>query len=291
MYRQIVLSEVVRKVKEMIISSSYYINRDISDSLYSSLKTEESEIGKGILEQLIRNSEIAAEKQMPICQDTGMAFFFIELGQYVQIINDMKENKNIISGTLTEGINEAVRQAYEEGYLRKSVVKDPFFRENTGDNTPAIIHYEIVEGDQIHIDFSPKGFGSENMSRIYMLAPSDGIEGAKRVILETIDKAGSNACPPMIIGVGIGGSFDKAAVLAKKALFRPIDLRSEIPYVRELEEELLQKANALGIGPQGLGGTTSVLGINILTHPTHIAGLPVAINVSCHATRHGQLII
>lgn len=291
MYRKVYLSEIVQKVKDMIISSSYYINKDVLRSLEDSLVTEESEIGKGIITQLIRNTEIAAEKQMPICQDTGMAFFFIELGQFVQIENDMTDHINIKSGTLTEGINEAVRQAYQEGYLRKSVVKDPFFRENTGDNTPAIIHYEIVDGDQIHIDFSPKGFGSENMSRIYMLAPSDGIEGAKKVILETIDKAGSNACPPMIIGVGIGGSFDKAAVLAKKALFRPIHIGSDIPYVKELEEELLQKANDLGIGPQGLGGTTSVLGINILTHPTHIAGLPVAVNVSCHATRHGQITI
>lgn len=289
--RPILLSKITLTVKEMTKSANFYVNKDIKEGLEKALETEESKTGVNIIHQIIENASIASNKQMPICQDTGMAVFFVEIGQDVHIVNDMKENSNIKNGTLEEGINEGVRQGYLEGYLRKSIVKDPFDRVNTGDNTPAIIHYDIVGGNKIHIHFAPKGFGSENMSRIYMIKPSDGIEGAKKVILETIDSAGPNACPPMIVGVGIGGSFEKAALLAKKALLRPINEPSKVKYVKELEEELVRKANNLGIGPQGMGGRTTVLGINVITHPTHIAGLPVAINISCHATRHAEATI
>lgn len=284
--RSVKLSVVIDKVCEMTKNANYYVNDDIKDSLKGALKTEASETGINIINQLLTNSDIAAEKRVPICQDTGMAVFFVEIGQNVVFENDMKENENIHLGTLAEAINEGVRKGYTEGYLRKSIVKDPFHRENTGDNTPAVIHYEVVDGDCLNIHFAPKGFGSENMSKIFMIKPGDGIEGAKKVILETIDAAGPNACPPMVVGVGIGGNFEKAALLSKKALLRPVNESSDVPYVKELEQELLKKANGLGIGPQGMGGRTTVLGINILTHPTHIAGLPVAINISCHATRH-----
>jgi fumarate hydratase subunit alpha len=289
--RVIPLSLIVEKVKYMTQSANFNLNKDVYAALVESIDSEVSSNGKNILNQLIDNATIATDKKIPMCQDTGMAVFFIEVGQGVHFNNDLLENSNIKKGTITEAINEGVRQGYQEGYLRKSIVSDPFSRKNTGDNTPAVIHYDLVEGDQIKIHFAPKGFGSENMSRIYMIKPSDGIEGAKKVILETIDEAGPNACPPMIVGVGIGGNFEKAAILAKKALLRPINLRSEIDYVKDLEIELTQKANQLGIGPQGLGGRTTVLGINILTHPTHIAGLPIAINISCHATRHSEVII
>lgn len=289
--RVIPLSLIVEKVKNMTKTANYSLNKDVYDGLTQSLSTEQSLNGKSILNQLIDNATIAQEKQVPMCQDTGMAIFFVEVGQDIYFKNDMIENMNMTKGTLTEAINEGVRQGYQEGYLRKSIVSDPFFRKNTGDNTPAVIHYDLVQGDQLKIHFAPKGFGSENMSRIYMIKPSDGIEGAKKVILETIDEAGPNACPPMIVGVGIGGNFEKAALLAKKALLRPISKRSDIEYVKELEIELIEKANQLGIGPQGLGGRTTVLGINVLTHPTHIAGLPVAINISCHATRHSEVLI
>jgi len=289
--RPIPLSKITSTVKKMTNSANFYLNDDIKEGLEKALSSEESKTGINIIHQIIKNASIASHKQMPICQDTGMAVFFVEIGQNVHIVNDMNENSNIKNGTLEEGINEGVRQGYIEGYLRKSIVKDPFNRVNTGDNTPAIIHYDIVEGNKIKIYFAPKGFGSENMSRIYMIKPSDGIEGAKKVILETIDQAGPNACPPMIVGVGIGGSFEKAAILAKKALLRPINEPSKIEYVKELEDELVRKANNLGIGPQGMGGRTTVLGINVLTHPTHIAGLPVAINISCHATRHAEATI
>lgn len=289
--RKIPLSQIIEKVKNMTKTANYNINSDIYNGLKDSMSKEVSPNGVSILNQLIENSEIAMDKQMPICQDTGMAIFFVEVGQDIHFINDCDDIDTMKKGTLTEAINEGVRQGYKEGYLRKSIVEDPFFRKNTGDNTPAVIHYELVEGNQLKIHFAPKGFGSENMSRIYMIKPSDGIEGAKRVILETIDEAGPNACPPMIVGVGIGGNFEHAALLAKKALLRPIDQRSSIDYVKELEIELTEKANQLGIGPQGLGGRTTVLGINILTHPTHIAGLPVAINISCHATRHSEVLI
>lgn len=289
--RRIPLSLIIDKVKNMTKTANYNLNKDIYNSLNSSLDKEISQNGSSILKQLIVNAELAENKQMPICQDTGMAIFFVEVGQNIHFINDCEDLPTIVKGTLTEAINEGVRQGYQEGYLRKSIVEDPFFRKNTGDNTPAVIHYDLVEGDQIHIHFAPKGFGSENMSRIYMIKPSDGIEGAKKVILETIDEAGPNACPPMVVGVGIGGNFEHAALLAKKALLRPINERSSIDYVKDLEIELTEKANQLGIGPQGLGGRTTVLGINILTHPTHIAGLPVAINISCHATRHSEVLI
>lgn len=287
--KKVPLSKVVSGVKKMTMNANYYVNDDIKDSLKAALASEESKTGLNIINQLLINADIAANKKMPICQDTGMAVFFVEIGQEVYIENDMKNNKNLLKGTLTEAINEGVRQGYQEGYLRKSIVADPFERVNTGDNTPAIIHYDLVEGHKFKITFAPKGFGSENMSKIYMIKPGDGIEGAKKVILETIDMAGPNACPPMIVGVGIGGSFEKAAILSKKALLRPINEASHIPYVKALEEELLQKANQLGIGPQGMGGLTTVLGVNVLTHPTHIAGLPVAINISCHATRHAEI--
>ncbi len=279
--RQIHVNEIIGAIKGLCTDSNYNISSDIHDALETYSKTEVSPIGKEILDQILKNAQIAKDKQMPICQDTGMTVVFVELGQEV----------HVVGGGLGEAINEGVRQGYEEGYLRKSIVKDPFFRENTKDNTPAIIHYDIVDGEQIKITIAPKGFGSENMSRIYMLAPSDGIEGAKRVILETIDGAGGNACPPMVVGVGIGGTFEKAAFLSKKALLRPIGEASHIPYVEALEKELLLKANALGVGPQGLGGSTTAIGLNIEVFPTHIAGLPVAINISCHATRHSSSVI
>ncbi|MDA3847633.1 MAG: fumarate hydratase [Vallitaleaceae bacterium] len=274
--REVHVNDITQAVAKMCIATNVKISPDILEGLKKSQKLESSPIGIDILDQLLQNAEIAERKNMPICQDTGMAVVFVEIGQEV----------SISGGLLTDAINEGVRKGYEEGYLRKSIVEDPFFRVNTNDNTPAVIHYDIVGGDSLKISLSPKGFGSENMSRIYMLKPSDGIEGAKRVILETIDMAGPNACPPMVVGVGIGGTFEKAAILAKKALIRPIDQSSDITYVSNLEKELTKKANQLGIGPQGMGGRTTVLGINIETFPTHIAGLPVAINISCHVTRH-----
>jgi len=289
--RIIPLSRIVNQVKNMVQTANYAINNDIYEGLNNALKSEESSIGVSILHQLKDNSTIALDKKMPICQDTGMAVFFIEVGQDIYFKNDLFETANLKNGTLTEAINEGVRLGYQEGYLRKSIVSDPFQRKNTGDNTPAVIHYDLVAGNQVKIHFAPKGFGSENMSRIYMIKPSDGIEGAKKVILETIDEAGPNACPPMVVGVGIGGNFEMAAILSKKALLRPINQRSTVEYVKELEIELIEKANQLGIGPQGLGGRTTVLGINVITHPTHIAGLPVAINISCHATRHSEVLI
>ncbi|PKM51083.1 MAG: fumarate hydratase [Firmicutes bacterium HGW-Firmicutes-7] len=279
--RKIDIHEIIDVVKELCIDANYNIGGDIFCAFEEYSKKENSVIGKEVLEQLIDNSKIAKKKQMPICQDTGMAVVFLEIGQEVFIEG----------GDLNEAINEGVRRGYEEGYLRKSVVRDPFYRENTNDNTPAIIHYDIVKGNLIKITVAPKGFGSENMSRIYMLKPSDGIEGAKSAIIETIEASGANACPPMVVGVGIGGTFEKAAILAKKALLRPVGETSMIEYVKEMEEELLKKANGLGIGPQGLGGNTTVLGINVEVFPTHIAGLPVAINISCHVTRHSSKVI
>lgn len=279
--RAVDVDEITKVIKDLCIDANYNISGDIFCAFEEYSKKESSKIGREVLNQLIQNSKIAQEKQMPICQDTGMAVVFFEIGQEVQVVG----------GDLSEAIHEGVRRGYEEGYLRKSVVKDPFFRDNTKDNTPAIIHYDIVKGENIKITVAPKGFGSENMSRIYMLTPSDGIEGAKKAILETIEASGGNACPPMVVGVGIGGTFEKAAILAKKALLRPIDEVSKVKYVKELEEELLKKANNLGIGPQGLGGNTTVLGVNVEVFPTHIAGLPVAINISCHVTRHSSKII
>lgn len=287
--RDIPLSKVVDAVKQMTIQANTVLNKDIKNGISTFHNQEESPLGQSILSQLLDNADIAKEASMPICQDTGIAVFFVKVGQDVRFIHDMKDIESIPNGSLEEAINEGVRRGYTEGYLRKSIVKDPFDRVNTGDNTPAVIHYEVVAGDVLSIDFAPKGIGSENMSRIYMLKPSEGIEGVKRVVLETIEHAGPNACPPMVVGVGVGGTFEKASLLSKKALLRPIDQSHEEPKIKALEEELLTLANQTGIGPQGLGGTTTVLKIQMLTYPTHIAGLPVAINISCHATRHSHV--
>lgn len=270
------VKDIIENVKEMCIEANHYLTDDMKQALKQSEKKEKSPLGKQILAQLEDNLKIAAEDMIPICQDTGMAVIFIEIGQEVYIEG----------GILTDAVNEGVRQGYVEGYLRKSVVKDPIFRENTNDNTPAVIHYDIVAGDQIKIVLAPKGFGSENMSRIFMLKPADGIEGVKNAILTAVKDAGPNACPPMVVGVGIGGTFEKCALLAKKALTRSVNEYSPISYISELEEELLKKINQLGIGPGGLGGSTTALAVNINTYPTHIAGLPVAVNICCHVNRH-----
>lgn len=270
------VKEIIENVKEMCIEANHYLTDDMKQALKQSEKKEKSPLGKQILAQLEDNLKIAAEDMIPICQDTGMAVIFIEIGQEVYIEG----------GILTDAVNEGVKQGYVEGYLRKSVVKDPIFRENTNDNTPAVIHYDIVAGDQIKIVLAPKGFGSENMSRIFMLKPADGIEGVKNAILTAVKDAGPNACPPMVVGVGIGGTFEKCALLAKKALTRSVNEYSPISYISELEEELLKKINQLGIGPGGLGGSTTALAVNINTYPTHIAGLPVAVNICCHVNRH-----
>lgn len=279
--REIDVADITAKIKELCISANCNLNSDVYNALQQAEKVEPSPVGKNILSQLIQNADLAKECQKPICQDTGMAVIFIEVGQEV----------HFVGGNLTDAINEGVRQGYKEGYLRKSVVSDPLLRVNTGDNTPAVIHYEIVEGDSVRIDVAPKGFGSENMSKVYMLKPSDGIEGVKRSVLDCIEKAGPNPCPPMVVGVGIGGDFELVAKLAKKALMRPIGSHSDKPHLREMEEELLEKANNLGIGPQGLGGRTTILGINIESFATHIAGLPMAVNISCHVTRHASAVI
>lgn len=270
------VEDIVRNVKEMCIEANHFLTDDMDLALKAAVDTEKSSLGKKILCQLQDNLCIAAKDQIPICQDTGMAVVFMEVGQDV----------HIEGGSITDAINEGVRQGYQEGYLRKSVVGDPIIRENTKDNTPAVIHYEIVSGDQIKITVAPKGFGSENMSRVFMLKPADGIEGVKNSILTAVKDAGPNACPPMVIGVGIGGTFEKCALLAKKALTRPVGEHSEIPYVDHMERELLEKINKTGIGPGGLGGSTTALAVNINTYPTHIAGLPVAVNICCHVNRH-----
>lgn len=276
MIRTIHTNEIIKNIKEMCIEANHFLTPDMKESLINAQKTEKSEIGKKILNQLEENLNIASSEMIPICQDTGMAVIFIEIGQDVHF-----EGMN-----LEDAINEGVRQGYNEGYLRKSVVNDPIIRENTKDNTPAIIHYSIVSGDKVKITFAPKGFGSENMSRIFMLKPADGIEGIKEAILTAVRDAGPNACPPMVIGVGIGGTFEKCAILAKQALTRPVNEHSDIPYVEKLEKELLENINKTGIGPAGLGGITTALAVNINTYPTHIAGLPVAINICCHVNRH-----
>ena len=260
----------------MCIQANHYLSADMDAAMKHAADTEQSELGKKILHQLQDNLKIADEEMIPICQDTGMAVIFLEVGQDVHF-----------EGTAIEdAVNEGVRQGYTEGFLRKSVVGDPLIRENTKDNTPAVIHYSIVPGDQVKITMAPKGFGSENMSRVFMLKPADGIEGVKHAILTAVKAAGPNACPPMVVGVGIGGTFEKCALLAKQALTRPVDEHSDIPYVKDLEEEMLSKINQLGIGPGGLGGTTTALAVNINTYPTHIAGLPVAVNICCHVNRH-----
>lgn len=274
--RIIQISEITKNIKEMCIEANHFLTPDMSQALKSSISTEKSPLGIQILDQLQENLTIAGEDMIPICQDTGMAVIFMEIGQEV----------HFEGGSLEDAINEGVRQGYVEGYLRKSVVKDPLIRENTKDNTPAVIHYEIKSGEQVKITVAPKGFGSENMSRTFMLKPADGIEGVKNAILTAVKDAGPNACPPMVVGVGIGGTFEKCALMAKKALTRPVNEHSDIPYVREMEEELLEKINQTGIGPGGLGGTTTALAVNINTYPTHIAGLPVAINMCCHVNRH-----
>lgn len=279
--REINVEEIITNIKEMCIEANHFLSDDMKNILVTSEQNEKSELGKKILCQLQENLDIAGKEMIPICQDTGMAVIFVKVGQEV----------HIKGGLLTDAINEGVRQGYVDGYLRKSVVADPIYRENTKDNTPAVIHYEIVDGDKIDITVAPKGFGSENMSRIFMLKPADGIEGVKEAILTAVKDAGPNACPPMVVGVGIGGTFEKCALLAKKALTRNITKRSSVEYVRELEEEMLDKINALGIGPGGLGGTITAYAVNIETYPTHIAGLPVAINICCHVNRHAHRII
>lgn len=276
MIRTVNTEDIVKNIKEMCIEANHYLSKDMDKALKDATASEKSELGKKILNQLQENLKIADEEMIPICQDTGMAVIFLEVGQDV----------HFEGMAIEDAVNEGVRQGYTEGYLRKSVVGDPIIRENTKDNTPAVIHYSIVPGDKVKITLAPKGFGSENMSRVFMLKPADGIEGVKNAILTAVKDAGPNACPPMVVGVGIGGTFEKCALLAKKALTRPVDEQSDIPYVKELEEEMLTKINKLGIGPGGLGGTTTALAVNINTYATHIAGLPVAVNICCHVNRH-----
>ncbi len=276
MIRTVNTDDIVKNIKEMCIEANHYLSKDMDKALKDATASEKSELGKKILNQLQENLKIAAEEMIPICQDTGMAVIFLEIGQDV----------HFEGMAIEDAVNEGVRQGYTEGYLRKSVVGDPIIRENTKDNTPAVIHYSIVPGNKVKITLAPKGFGSENMSRVFMLKPADGIEGVKNAILTAVKDAGPNACPPMVVGVGVGGTFEKCAILAKKALTRPVGEHSAIPYVRELEEEMLTKINQLGIGPGGLGGTTTALAVNINTYATHIAGLPVAVNICCHVNRH-----
>ena len=274
--RTVDVATLTQNIKEMCIEANHFLSEDMKTAFTEAEQQEKAPLGKQILQQLQQNMDIAGKDMIPICQDTGMAVVFLEVGQDV----------HLTGGNVEDAVNEGVRQGYVDGYLRKSVVKDPIYRENTKDNTPAIIHYSIVPGDRVRITVAPKGFGSENMSRVFMLKPADGIEGVKNAILTAVKDAGPNACPPMVVGVGIGGTFEKCALMAKKALTRPVDEHSEIPYVRELEEELLEKINKTGIGPGGLGGSTTALAVNINTYPTHIAGLPVAVNICCHVNRH-----
>ena len=280
--REVSVNTIRDIVKELCIEANYYISNDIKEELINSNNKEKFDIAKEVLSKIFENDDIAKKEDMPICQDTGMACIFLDIGQDVHFVD----------GNLEEAINEGVRRGYKDGYLRKSIVKDPVLnRVNTKDNTPAIIYYNIVDGDKVKITVSPKGFGSENMSKIAMLKPSDGIEGVKKFILKTVEEAGPNPCPPMVVGVGIGGTFDKVALLAKKALLRPINERNKNEDYAKLEDELLKDINSLGIGPQGFGGLTTALGINIETYPTHIAGMPVAVNISCHVTRHKERVI
>ena len=274
--RELDVCNITTAVKEMVISANYHLSPDMKKALDDNALSEKSPLGKSILTQLQKNLEIADTDKIPICQDTGMAVVFIKVGQEV----------HLVGGSVTDAINEGVRQGYTEGYLRKSVVGDPLIRENTKDNTPAVIHFEIVPGDKVEITCAPKGFGSENMSKIYMLKPADGEEGVKNAILQTVKDAGPNACPPMVVGVGIGGTFEKCAIMAKQALTRPAGEHSDIPYIKDMEEEMLKRINATGIGPGGLGGSTTALAVNINTYATHIAGLPVAVNICCHVNRH-----
>lgn len=279
--REVNVSIITDNIKEMCIEANHFLTDDMKNVFENAVKNEESALGKQVLGQLKENLKIAGEDMIPICQDTGMAVVFINVGQDV----------HLTGGDITDAINEGVRRGYVDGYLRKSVVKDPIYRENTKDNTPAVIHFNIVPGDKIDITVAPKGFGSENMSRVFMLKPADGIEGVKEAILTAVKDAGPNACPPMVVGVGIGGTFEKCAYLAKRALTRDLNEESPVEYVRDLEKEMLEKINKLGIGPGGLGGTQTALAINIETYPTHIAGLPVAVNICCHVNRHSHRVI
>lgn len=279
--RTIHTDEITRQISEMCVEANLRLSQDITDAIAQAKRNEKSPLGCQILGQLQENMDIAAAQQIPICQDTGMAVVFLDVGQEVHIEGIAVE----------DAVNEGIRRGYVDGYLRKSVVKDPILRENTKDNTPGIIHYRIVPGEQLTITVAPKGFGSENMSKVYMLKPADGIEGVKEAILSAVREAGPNACPPMVVGVGIGGDFEKCVLMAKEALTRDIGKHSKVPYVKELEMEMLDKINALGIGPGGLGGTTTALGVNINTYPTHIAGLPVAVNICCHVARHVKRVL
>ena len=279
--REVIVSIITDNIKEMCIEANHFLTDDMKNVFENAVKNEESALGKQVLGQLEENLKIAGEDMIPICQDTGMAVVFINVGQDV----------HLTGGDITDAINEGVRKGYVDGYLRKSVVRDPIYRENTKDNTPAVIHFNIVPGDKVDITVAPKGFGSENMSRVFMLKPADGIEGVKEAILTAVKDAGPNACPPMVVGVGIGGTFEKCAYLAKKALTRDLNEESPVEYVRDLEKEMLEKINKLGIGPGGLGGTQTALAINIETYPTHIAGLPVAVNICCHVNRHSHRVI
>lgn len=279
--REVSVSEITKNIREMCIEANHFLSPDMKRVFDEAVSREESPLGKQILNQLEENLRIAGEDMIPICQDTGMAVVFVKAGQEV----------HFTGGSLTEAVNEGVRQGYVEGFLRKSVVQDPIDRVNTGDNTPAVLHYEIVEGDQVEITVAPKGFGSENMSRVFMLKPADGIEGVKEAILTAVRDAGPNACPPMVVGVGIGGTFEKCALMAKHALTRDLSEESPVPYVRELEKEMLERINGLGIGPGGLGGRITAFAVNIETYPTHIAGLPVAVNICCHVNRHAHRVI
>ena len=281
MIRTVNVEELTENIKEMCIEANHFLSGDMKDAMECAEEKEKSPLGRQILGQLQENLKIAAEDMIPICQDTGMAVVFLEIGQDV----------HLEGAGLEDAVNEGVRKGYTEGFLRKSVVGDPLLRENTKDNTPAVIHTRIVPGDKVKITVAPKGFGSENMSRIFMLKPAEGTEGVKNAVLTAVKDAGPNACPPMVVGVGIGGTFEKCAVLAKEALARELGSRSEIPHIRDMEEELLQKINRLGIGPGGLGGTTTALAVNINTYPTHIAGLPVAVNICCHVNRHVTRVI
>lgn len=279
--REVNVSIITDNIKEMCIEANHFLTDDMKNVFENAVKNEESALGKQVLGQLEENLKVAGEDMIPICQDTGMAVVFINVGQDV----------HLTGGDITDAINDGVRRGYVDGYLRKSVVKDPIYRENTKDNTPAVIHFNIVPGDKVDITVAPKGFGSENMSRVFMLKPADGIEGVKEAILTAVKDAGPNACPPMVVGVGIGGTFEKCAYLAKKALTRDLNEESPVEYVRDLEKEMLEKINKLGIGPGGLGGTQTALAINIETYPTHIAGLPVAVNICCHVNRHSHRVI
>lgn len=279
--RTIHTDEIIKNISEMCIEANLHLSSDVKEAIHRGKENEKSSLGQRILGQLEENMAVAADKQIPICQDTGMAVVFLNIGQDVHIDGI----------SLEDAVNEGIRRGYTDGYLRKSVVKDPILRENTKDNTPGIIHYQLVPGSQIEMIVAPKGFGSENMSRIYMLKPADGIEGVKEAIINTVKDAGPNACPPMVIGVGIGGDFEKCALMAKQALTRDLNERSQVPYVKELEQEMQDKINCLGIGPGGLGGTTTALGVNINVYPTHIAGLPVAVNICCHVSRHIKRVL